>query len=423
MSSRGTGEPSTTWPPRRCISTASMRPRRTPSALCRGLRDRAGAVSADPVLDRVIRTARGRLAEGAEILDTTVEIARVSSHAQGLAWNLGSRSLAATAAGDVEAALRAARGGHRGAGRFGAELPGAWAAVSLAAALEQAGDPGAPPRCCSRLAGGDDLPRIPGVWRPAGFELTDALPARARRPRRGARAPPTVQRRARGTRPSPRRRPGRPCARHGGAGWRRPARRCRASAGVGDHRREAARPWRRPCRACSPDARSPQAGERKRAATELDGAAAASTPARRRAAARPPSASSASSAAVVYRRTRPGKSDGTGVESLTERELEVARLVVDRKTNAQIASELFPEPEDGGDAHPPPLPQARRVVAGRGRARGRACRPPGRRAVAGGSPRSGRRGQIRVPDQGVVPMSGARASGKLATTENRRERD
>ena len=43
----------------------------------------------------------------------------------------------------------------------------------------------------------------------------------------------------------------------------------------------------------------------------------------------------------VHRRTRPGKADGTGVDSLTERELQIARLVVDRKTNPQIAAELF----------------------------------------------------------------------------------
>jgi DNA-binding NarL/FixJ family response regulator len=43
----------------------------------------------------------------------------------------------------------------------------------------------------------------------------------------------------------------------------------------------------------------------------------------------------------VHRRTRPGKPDGSGVDSLTERELQIARLVVDRKTNPQIASELF----------------------------------------------------------------------------------
>jgi DNA-binding CsgD family transcriptional regulator len=42
-----------------------------------------------------------------------------------------------------------------------------------------------------------------------------------------------------------------------------------------------------------------------------------------------------------HRRTRAGKTDGTSIESLTERELQVARLVVDRKTNPEIASELF----------------------------------------------------------------------------------
>jgi DNA-binding CsgD family transcriptional regulator len=41
-----------------------------------------------------------------------------------------------------------------------------------------------------------------------------------------------------------------------------------------------------------------------------------------------------------YRRTRPGKAGRLGIESLTERELQVARLVVDRKTNTEIAAEL-----------------------------------------------------------------------------------
>jgi len=43
----------------------------------------------------------------------------------------------------------------------------------------------------------------------------------------------------------------------------------------------------------------------------------------------------------IYRRTRQGKPGTGGISSLTERELQIARLVVDRKTNPQIAAELF----------------------------------------------------------------------------------
>ena len=59
-----------------------------------------------------------------------------------------------------------------------------------------------------------------------------------------------------------------------------------------------------------------------------------------------------------HRRTKRGKADGSGHECLTERWLEVARLVVDRKTNAQIAEERRP-PQDRRDSHPAPVPEAR----------------------------------------------------------------
>ena len=76
-----------------------------------------------------------------------------------------------------------------------------------------------------------------------------------------------------------------------------------------------------------------QAGEAERAASELQRAAeafeACGAPHYRDAAER------------ELRRTRPGRADASRLESLTDRELQVARLVVDRKTNAEIAAELF----------------------------------------------------------------------------------
>jgi DNA-binding NarL/FixJ family response regulator len=43
----------------------------------------------------------------------------------------------------------------------------------------------------------------------------------------------------------------------------------------------------------------------------------------------------------IHRRTRPGRPGTAGIESLTEREVQVALLVADRQTNPQIAAELF----------------------------------------------------------------------------------
>ena len=47
----------------------------------------------------------------------------------------------------------------------------------------------------------------------------------------------------------------------------------------------------------------------------------------------------------ISRRTKPGNRHGSGIESLTSRERQIAQLVVDRKTNREIAETLFLSPK------------------------------------------------------------------------------
>ena len=85
-----------------------------------------------------------------------------------------------------------------------------------------------------------------------------------------------------------------------------------------------------------------QAGEADRAVAELAARGRGARRLRRAALPRRGRARAAESSAIASTGARaPGKADATGLESLTERELQVARLVVDRKTNPEIAAELF----------------------------------------------------------------------------------
>ncbi len=284
---------------------------------------------------------RGKLREAAELLDGAIEAARLLGTPPALAGNLFNRSVVAVAVGDLDIAVATAEEGVEVTRDLDEGFVTAWAAVRLANAVLEAGDPQRALDLLLGRAGGEKLALIPGGWRVYCLELLTrcwlALDRRAEAGRAAAMAETTAA-----------------AMRVPLAGaWAdraiaevalkvgnstRASERALASAGAADDVGapiEAALSRTQAGRALAQADRSERAVvELQRAAEALDecGAFHYRDAAERelgRLGHRP------------YRRSRPGKAEGTGIESLTERELQVARLVVDRKTNAEIAAELY----------------------------------------------------------------------------------
>jgi DNA-binding CsgD family transcriptional regulator len=298
---------------------------------------------ADSILGQV-KLLRGNLAEAAEVLDIAVEGARLSGSVQALAGNLVNRALTAVAAGDLEIALSTAEENIELTRGLDQSLVCA-AGVALAAALVELGDPERAVEVLVTSSGGDELPLIPGVWRPRSLELlTRGWLALGRRNDADLSAT---------------------CARAAAAALRlrmadamahRAAAEVALDRGELEHAAEqalasavAADQVGAPIEAALSrtlagralaQARQPERAvvELQRAATELHSCGAL----RYRAAAE---RDLRRLGHHVHRRTRPGAAAGGGVQSLTERELQVALLVVDRRTNPEIADGLFLSPK------------------------------------------------------------------------------
>ena len=282
----------------------------------------------------------GRLADAAELLDAATEAARLSGNPQALAWALFCRAFVAFPAGDTRTAIAAAQESLDLATEAGQSVIAARAAAVLAVALLDAGEPA---RAAETLAGptGEDFAAIPVVWRAYFLELMTrywlALGRRddAERAAAGAQASAAAVGLAADRDGPPR------------GGRRRPGRRRR-------RRRPSTAAWRRR-RSPTPSARrSKPASPGPSPAARWRTSAGATTPSP--SSSRPPPSSDRCGAVRyrdaaerelrqlgqhIHRRTRPGDPDQRGVGSLTERELQIAMLIVDRKTNAEIAGELF----------------------------------------------------------------------------------
>jgi DNA-binding NarL/FixJ family response regulator len=298
-----------------------------------------------PALVQVVGVALfalGRVNEAAEAFDSTIEAARLSGNAQALGWSLLNRSMVACVAGDLDAALSLAEESAQVTAHMDrTSLVTAHGSTVLAHALCETGDPQRAIAVAIAGAGGEELTLIPGGWRASYFELltrcwlaldrpAEATAAAARADavaaHVGLRHAASMARRARAA-----------VALHAGdaAGAAEQALAAAAAADDVGARVDAALSRVLAGRALA------AAGDTDRAQTELERAAAAldDCGARRyrdaaerewrKLGGHPPT------------RTRAKAPSDDGLDALSRRERDVARLVVDRRTNPEIAAELF----------------------------------------------------------------------------------
>lgn len=303
-----------------------------------------GQAELSPVLVPVLSAAlhlSGRVRESAELLDEAVEAARLAGNVEALGWNLLSRAFTAVAAGDLELALGVAQESVDVTRDLDDRLVSTNAGLALAHALFETGAAERAIDVLLRTAGGEELPLIPGGWRANYFELLTrcwlalgglteaeqaAAHAAATADRVGLELAAAMAHRAAGAVALESGNPG--AAAHAAltaatgaeeTGARVDAALARILAGralarAGKHERAVA--------------------ELERAASQLHGFGAVRY---RNQAER----ELRKLGHHVHRRTAPGKLDGAGVDTLTQREAEIAHLVVRRHTNPEIAAELF----------------------------------------------------------------------------------
>jgi DNA-binding CsgD family transcriptional regulator len=286
-------------------------------------------------------TLLGRLEEAADVTERAVEAARLSGSRESTAWALLNRAWTALLAGDLETALAAGEESVELSRSLDDSPVRTWSACALGSILLEAGEP---ERCLDVIlpaAGGPELSAVPGVlrsmfhdrvvlaWLAAG-DTEEAEQAAARAEARAAELGLLF-----GLALAARSRAAVALAAGDAESASVAALRAADSADAIGSRVAAARARTLAGRALA------AAGNRERAAAELERAASELD----------------DCGAVRYRdeaerelrklgrrhhrRRGAARAGGQGLGSLTRRELEVAELVRDRKTNREIAAALF----------------------------------------------------------------------------------
>ena len=291
----------------------------------------------------------GELADGGEMLDGAIEEARLLGNAQSLAGLLLNRSLTALAAGDAELAVSTAEESVELTRDMDNGLIPAATGLALSAARLETGDPGLGDAVELMLdrCGGAGLPLMPGgSFRAKWLELLTRCWLALGRPEDAERAAACAETTALSM----------------GALRMATSMADRAAAVVALASGDAATAADRALAsaASADDVGLPveaalsralagralaQAGERDRAVTELERAANTFHACGARRYRDAADHELRLLGRRVHRRTQPGQADAIGVSALTEREQQIARLVVDRRTNPQIAETLFLSPK------------------------------------------------------------------------------
>jgi DNA-binding NarL/FixJ family response regulator len=296
-----------------------------------------------------VRMLRGDLVDGGEMLDSAIEEARLLGNAHSLAGLLLNRSLTALAAGDAELALSTAEESvELTRGMDNGLIPAATGLAWSAACLET-GDAalGEAVELMLERTGGPEIPLMPGgSFRAKWLELLTRCYLALGRPDEAARAAECAEWAATsmGSLRMATSMAGRAKAevalRAGDSCLA--AERALASATAAD---AVGLPVEGALSHALAGRALAQAGEREQAIAELELAASAFHDCGARRYRDAADHELRLLGRRVHRRTRRGNSDAIGVASLTEREEQVAQLVVDRRTNAEIAQTLFLSPK------------------------------------------------------------------------------